>query len=253
MTPRAVRSGVDGLLLAVVLAVIWEALHLVVGDLALTSPWQTALAAAALLRSPDFWPHAAETGGAVLRAYVLAVGLGLPVGVLLGAHRLSGEVAEPVLVALYSIPKIALYPVILLLFGIGMAAKVAFGTIHGVVPVAIFAMNAVRAIDPIHLRTARVLRLPPIALTRSILLPAAVPGIVTGLRVGFALTLVGTLMGEMFAAQRGVGYVLMQAMGVHDMKTILSVTLILVAVAVAVSVAMLRVDRRLHHGATPAA
>ena len=72
-------------------------------------------------------------------------------------------VAEPILVALYSIPKVTLYPVILLIFGIGMPAKVAFGAIHGIfpVPISIFAMNAVRNINPTHLRTARVLRLPP--------------------------------------------------------------------------------------------
>ena len=51
----------------------------------------------------------------------------LAIGVWLGAHRLSGEVGEPILVALYSLPKITLYPVILLMFGLGMSAKVAFG------------------------------------------------------------------------------------------------------------------------------
>ena len=63
---------------------------------------------------------------------------GLGLGVLLGAHRLSGEVAEPMLVALYSIPKITLYPVILLLFGLGISAKIAFGVMHGIIPVILF-------------------------------------------------------------------------------------------------------------------
>jgi NitT/TauT family transport system permease protein len=228
------------------LAALWQLLYLAVGDLALTSPWRTVAAAATLLRSPDFWPHLAETGVALLMGYAIAVAVGLPVGLLLGAHRLSGEVAEPMLVALYAIPKITLYPIILLLFGIGMPAKVAFGAIHGVVPIVVFSVSAVRTLDPIYLRTARVLRLTPLAVARTILVPAAVPEIFTGLRVGFALTLVGTLMGEMFGSQRGLGYLLMQAMGVHNMQTILSVTLILVAFAVTVSVVLLGVDRRLH-------
>ena len=74
--------------------------------------------------------------------------LGLLIGVPLGAARFAGEVAEPILVALYSIPKVTLYPVILLIFGIGMPAKVAFGALHGIVPISIFAMNAVRNINP---------------------------------------------------------------------------------------------------------
>jgi ABC-type proline/glycine betaine transport system permease subunit len=70
-------------------------------------------------------------------------------------YRFAGEVAEPVLVALYSIPKITLYPIVLLAFGIGMPAKIAFGAIHGIVPVAIFALGAVRNLNPVYLKAAR--------------------------------------------------------------------------------------------------
>ena len=60
---------------------------------------------------------------------------GLGLGVIFGARHLAGEVAEPILAALYSLPKITLYPVILLTFGLGMSAKVAFGAIHGIIPI----------------------------------------------------------------------------------------------------------------------
>ena len=63
------------------------------------------------------------------------------------------------LVALYSIPKITLYPILLLAFGLGMSAKVAFGAIHGIIPIALFTLNAVRNIKPILLKTGRVLKL----------------------------------------------------------------------------------------------
>ena len=59
----------------------------------------------------------------------------------LGLHRLSGDAMEPMLVALYSIPKITLYPIVLLAFGLGMSAKIAFGAIHGIIPVALFALT----------------------------------------------------------------------------------------------------------------
>ena len=90
------------------------------------------------------------------------------------------------------------------------------------------------------------MRLGPLPLATRVLLPAALPEVFTGLRVGFALTLVGTLMGEMFGSQRGIGFMLMRAMGSHDMATIMSVTLLLVLFATLVSVALLVVDRRLH-------
>ncbi len=157
------------------------------------------------------------------------------------------------LVALYSIPKITLYPIVLLAFGIGMPAKVAFGAIHGIVPVAIFTLGAVRSLNPVYVKAARVMRLPPTQIARRVLLPAAIPEIFTGIRIGFSLTLIGTLLGEMFASQRGLGYLLIQAIGLHNVKVIMAVTLLLVIVAVAASAALLALDRRLRrnrHGAT---
>lgn len=240
------RQLADGLALAAIVALVWQALYEFAGESALTSPLDTVTHAAGLVASPTFWPHVQETGLAVFQGLLIAVLGGLAIGLSLGVHRFAGDVADPILVTLYSIPKITLYPIILLFFGIGMPAKVAFGAIHGIVPVIIFSMNAMRNIAPVYLKTARVMRLGPWSLARTVLFPAAMPEIFTGLRVGFALTLVGTLMGEMFGSQRGLGYMLMVAMGTHDMATIMSVTLLLVAFATVVSIALLAIDRRLH-------
>jgi NitT/TauT family transport system permease protein len=249
VTRGALRQSFDILALVAAIGLVWQLLYEYAGDVALSSPLATFAHAGRLLASPAFWPHLEETGLAFAQGLAIAVAAGLAIGLTLGVHRLSGEVAEPILVALYSIPKITLYPIILLFFGIGMPAKVAFGAIHGVIPIAIFSMNAMRNIRPVLLRTARALRLGPFAMARTVLLPAAVPEIFTGLRVGFALTLVGTLLGEMFGSQRGLGYKLMVAMGTHDMATIMSVTLLLVLFAAAVSIVLLAIDHRLHRHA----
>ncbi len=181
-------------------------------------------------------------------ALAIAVSLGLLIGFALGLHRLSGDAMEPMLVALYSIPKITLYPIILLAFGIGISAKIAFGAIHGIVPVALFTLSAVRTIKPILIKTGRVLKLSPTGMVREILFPAAVPEIFTGIRVGFSLTLIGTVLGEMFAAQRGLGYLLMSAISLYNIDLIMSVTFLLVVLATSVNTVLLAIDRRLHHG-----
>jgi NitT/TauT family transport system permease protein len=199
-----------------------------------------------MLSMPSFLPHVRETVAAFVQGFAIAVLLGLAIGLVLGAHRLSGEVAEPVLVALYSIPKVTLYPVILLVFGIGMPAKVAFGAIQGIVPVSLFALNAIRNIKPVYTRTGRMLRLPPARLARDVIIPAALPEIVTGIRVGFSLTLIGTLLGEMFGAQRGLGFLLLQAMTLHNVRTIMALTLLIVIAAATVNALLLAaVERRL--------
>lgn len=236
----------DPAILLFVILLTWEVLYLLVGDVALRSPLATAENLRTLLVDARFMPHVRETLLAFVQGFAIAVVVGLLIGVPLGAARFAGEVAEPILVALYSIPKVTLYPVILLIFGIGMPAKVAFGAIHGIVPISIFAMNAVRNVNPTHLRTARVMRLSTSGFALKILIPATLPEIVTGIRVGFSLALIGTLLGEMFGSQRGLGHLLMQAMSLHNIERILALTLLLVAFAAGVNALLLALDRHLH-------
>lgn len=239
----------DTLLVIVALLALWQILHWIAGSVALTSPADTLARAVELLGSASFWPHVAETGVALLYSLLLAVFGGLTIGIALGINRLAGEVAEPILVSLYSLPKITLYPLILLAFGLGLSAKVAFGTIHGIIPVIIFTMNAVRTIPPVMLRSARVMHLSSPQLVSTIILPAALPELVSGLRVGFSLTLLGVLIGEMFASQRGLGYLVMNAIGGHDVPTMMAVVLILATTAVLISAGLLHIDRRMHRRA----
>ena len=245
MTDALPQRALGTALLVVALLACWQALFIHAGASALTSPLDTIAYAAQLLGTASFYPHLIETAKAFTIALGFALAFGFLIGFTLGLHRFSGEVGEPVLVALYSIPKITLYPIVLLAFGIGMPAKVAFGAIHGVVPIAIITLAAVRNLNPVYLKAARVLRLKPWQITASVLLPAAVPEIFTGVRVGFSLTLIGTLLGEMFASQRGLGFLLIQAIGLHNIRLIMALTLILVVIAVTASTILLAVDHRL--------
>lgn len=240
------RRSAEMLLLLAALAALWQLAHLYAGEAALSSPAAAAMRAAELLGSGRFWLHARETGIALAYAFLIAAAGGIALGLLLGLHRTSGAVAEPILVSLYSLPKITLYPVILLLFGLGLPAKVAFGAIHGIVPVTLFALNGVRAVKPVYFKAARAMRLPPRTLVTGIVLPAALPEIATGIRVGFCLTVLGVLIGEMFASQRGLGFLIMTAAGQSDMPTLLAVALMLAAAAVAANALLLRLDALLH-------
>ena len=238
---RAVRAVV---LIACVLAA-WQVLYWYAGSSALTSPLDTITYTVELVTSARFYPHLIETAKAFAVALGIAISCGILIGFSLGLYRFASEVAEPVLVALYSIPKITLYPIVLLAFGIGMPAKIAFGAIHGIVPIAIFALGAVRNLNPVYLKAARVMRMTPWRIAGRVLLPAAIPEIFTGIRIGFSLTLIGTLLGEMFASQRGLGHLLIQAIGLHNIRMIMAVTLLLVVIAVTASALLLAVDRRL--------
>ncbi|WP_291296363.1 ABC transporter permease [Elioraea sp.] len=233
------------LLLVIGVTAVWQVLYLLVGEIALRSPAETVASLAGLLADPRFWPHLRETTLAFGFALLLAAASGLLIGITLGVNRFARDVAEPMLVAIYSIPKVTLYPILLLAFGLGISAKVAFGAIHGFIPIALFTMNAVRTIRPVLIKTGRIMKLSPPALMWRILLPAALPEIFTGLRIGFSLTLIGTLLGEMFASQRGLGFMLMNAIGLHHVDIIMSITLLVTVFAVTVSLLLIHLDRKL--------
>src|SRR5215831_16584996 len=200
------------------------------------------------MRTATFWGHAAATASAFGLASVIAIVSGIGLGLWLGLHRFAGDVADPILGTLYSIPKITLYPLILLVFGLGISAKIAFGVIHGIFPIAIFTMNAVRNVAPVYRRTARIMRLSPVATAATVMAPAALPEILTGIRVGVALTLLGTLIGELFAATSGLGFVLIRAMDVHAVVDILAITLLLFCFAACVNASLRLVERWARHG-----
>lgn len=243
--PKLERAGELTVLIMLLLAA-WQLMHHVAGDVAMTTPLETIRYTGKLLVSADFWPHLQTTGTAFVIALALALAAGSFIGILLGFHRLSGEVAEPILVAIYSIPKVILFPIILLVFGLGLTSEVAFGTLHGIVPVMVFTMNAVRNIKPVLIRTGRVLGLSTWSMMRTILLPAAFPEIFTGLRIGFSVTLLGTVMSEMFGSKRGLGFLLMNALGVNDVQIIMSLALMLVTFAAIANSTLMAIERRIY-------
>ena len=152
---RATDTG--GVVLGAVL--LWAAVVSWTGPHVLTDPLSTLAYLGKLLLDPDFHAAAWETLRAFTLALLIAGSTGLVIGMLLGAHRTSGDVAEPILTTLYSIPKITFYPMVLLFFGLGISARLAFGAIHGVVPVVLYTMAAVRWIWPVHFRTAHAMGL----------------------------------------------------------------------------------------------
>ncbi|WP_213736904.1 ABC transporter permease subunit [Bradyrhizobium sp. dw_411] len=226
---------------------IWQLLYLYVGDSALASPLQTVEKLSVLLRTGDFWIHVSETGRAFVLALLIAVLGGIALGVILGLGRLAGDVAEPILVTLYSIPKIVLYPLVLLCFGLGMSAKVAFGVMHGLIPITLFSMNAIRQMKPVYRRTSQVLRLTTLQTALTVIVPAILPEIISGVRLGFSLTLLGVLIGEMFASQRGLGFLLTSAINLGQIDTIMAIALLLTVFAIACNTLMMMFDRHLAH------
>jgi NitT/TauT family transport system permease protein len=242
----ASRRATDTLIIAAVILAAWQIVHQIAGATALPAPLPTMTYLVHMVPTARFAENAMATLHAFSLALLLAYGIGLAVGIWMGAHRLSGAVGEPILVVIYSLPKITLYPVVLLIFGLGISGKVAFGAMHGVLPVALLTMGAIRAIPPVYLRTARSLQLSPWQTITTVLLPAALPEVFTGLRIGFTVTLLGVLLGEMFASKAGLGSMIMSDMSLAQSEDMVTVAIILFAFAAIANALLLWIEHKLH-------
>jgi NitT/TauT family transport system permease protein len=240
------RRTLDSLILAAVLLILWQGTHELAGGTAISGPGTTLVQTYKLVVAADFWVNVGSTFRAYSLALVVAIGGGLLIGLTLGTNRLLGEAGEPALMTFYTVPKVAFFPIILLIFGIGLAAEVVFGAIHGIVPVAIFTLNAVRNVKRVLLKTARVMRLGRGQLWLTLLVPSAVPEIFTGIRIGISLTFIGTILSEMFGSHQGIGFMLMNAIGINNGDLIMALAVLIMLFAVVVSSALMAVDNRLH-------
>ena len=225
---------------------------------AISAPLETLALLARIMGTVRFWLDVRETGQAFLLALLLSSVLGVVLGVALGLSRQAGETVEPLLVTFYALPKVTLYPVVLLVFGLGLSAKVAFGVMHGLVPITLMTRSAISQLPPVYGRTARVLHMSRMDSARRIMLPAIIPDVIAGLRIGVSLSLLGVLIGEMFASKRGLGFAAMRAMGQGDIKTILAIGVFLAVCAIAANTGLLRLERAIRvrrqpASATPAA
>ena len=215
---------------------LWHFLSLSYGTDAVAAPVATWQRLAMLISTGFIGSHLNFTLSSWIVSVLLAGVVGLSLGLLLGLHRASGLVFEPLVIAVSSLPKVTLYPMVLLICGLGQSSKIAFGFIHGVLPIMLFTLGAAREIPLHYVKTARTLGLDRVNTLRRVMLPAMASGIVSGMRLGASLALLGVIIGEMFGAQRGLGFLLMNAIDINDTAQMAAVALILIFLALALSV-----------------
>ena len=165
----------------------------------------------ALVLEPEHEDGLAGLGETLLKAaiaYVLAVVIGVGGGILLGSVRPLRQAVNPFVIALYGMPKILVLPWIMLFLGFGATPAVVYATIHGVFPILVLVTGAVRDVDATLVTVARAFGARRWQLYWKVVLPAIVPTVLAGMRLGVVFCLLGVLVVEMFAGLRGMGYVL---------------------------------------------
>ncbi|TDC88731.1 ABC transporter permease [Actinomadura sp. 7K507] len=146
------------------------------------------------------------TLGRVLASFGLALAAGVPLGLLMGRVRTVRLMFRPVVSFLFPTPKVAVYPALVILFGLGTASKVAMGFAEAVFPVLLATTAASSRVEPSMVWSARGLGTSRAGVLVRVVLPAALPGILTGARIGLVGAISGVFVAELIVAADGLGH-----------------------------------------------
>jgi len=195
-----------------------------------SAPTRIIKAGAAMVRDGSIWNDLAVSGLEFALGYGLAVVVGVPLGILMGWYRRFNALLEPFVNALYATPRIALMPLIIIWFGVDMTSKVAIIFLSTVFPILVNTMTGVRTIDRDFIKVARSFGATDGQLFLTVALPSSVPNLLTGLRLGLGHALIGIVVGEMYGASAGIGY-MMQIAGATFQTDRVMVGIIIIAAA----------------------
>jgi NitT/TauT family transport system permease protein len=181
----------------------------------------------------------------VLLGFLLAVTVGVPLGLFMGWSRIAFNFLDPLVELLRPIPPTAWVAISLLLFGLGLQQKVFVVFVGTVSPILITTLDGVRGIDAILLKVARTHNASQADTLRKVVLPALLPNILTSFRVGIGMGWMVVVAAELIAAEAGLGYLLIQAYRIFRMDVMIAVMLIIGLLALLMDRGMRWVQRRL--------
>jgi ABC-type nitrate/sulfonate/bicarbonate transport system permease component len=190
-------------------------------------------ALAVLAVNADFYRHLGLSLMEVGQALAIGGGLGIATGLILGGSEFLSRAFERYLYYLGPTPKIIFFPVMIMWFGIGPASKVALGALSCFFPIVLSVAAGMRQIDPVLIRVGRSFHASPLQMAAKIHLPAMREPVLNGVRLGFGVAVIGTLLAETKLSNAGIGHLIMQAYAVFDMPRMYAMLIVLFSLAIA--------------------
>jgi len=238
VSPARVR-----LLLAAALLLAWEALPRLGLIPTLFLPPFTDTMIALARSAPEYLHHLLLSAKAILIAGTMACGAGILLGLLAGSIRPVAKFLQPIAAGAYAVPLVILYPLFTAWFGIGIQSKIAFATLYGFLPCLLGMIAGAQTIDRHYVVVARSFGATRLQMVTRVLLPAAIPTVLSSLRVGGALVIVGVIVAEMLTSAEGIGYLITKNRTLLDSPRVFAGILIVIFLVLAFD----RVVRLLEH------
>ncbi len=241
------RSRLLGVIAIVALFVLWE---IVVDTKIVHSPSLPPVSAI----GADWWLLAtngtlvAQLGPSLERiafGYGLAVIVGVSIGLAMGYYRTAYNLLEPLTELLRPIPSPAYIPLAIIFLGLGDEMKVFVVFFACIFPIILNTYGGVSAIDPVQLDTGRTFRLTRAQIVRKIVLPAALPSILTGMRISIGLALIVVVIAEMVASNTGIGAFILNAQRFFNVTDMYAGIFTLAIVGYALNTVFLQAESRL--------
>jgi NitT/TauT family transport system permease protein len=199
------------LITAAAILALWSFAVQFSGTKIFPSPAAVAGAIATLAEKSLLWRYIADSLGRVFAGYVIAIIIGIPLGFLLGWYAPLARAVNPLIQMLRPISPLAWMPLAVIWFGVSNAAPVFLIFLASFFPIVVAAMNGVRNVPPMYLQAGRNFGLTTSQLMIRVVAPAALPGIIVGLRLAFGIAWVVLVAAEMIAVDSGLGYLIIDA------------------------------------------
>jgi NitT/TauT family transport system permease protein len=225
--------------------VLWELAgrFLLPNSLFLATPLQAITAAAELYRTGELQRHVWVSFQEFILGYSIAAVSGILIGLLVTSSKVMSAVTKPWVDGLYATPIIAIAPLVILWFGIGIWSKVFVVFSVVVFPVIINTEAGIRNTDRSLIEAVRSFGATPMQIFMKVSLPSALSFILAGLRLGIGRGLIGVVVGELFGARAGLGYLILQSAEVFNMPRLFAGVLILAVAGIGMTAAFHAFER----------
>ena len=211
MTRRDLQTAFYPLLGVAAIIVVWQVYVSAFGVSRIVLPGPLDILRATLANWPilmrETWPTFLES----VLGFALAVAIGIPVAVCVASSRVLNLTLYPILIATQSIPKVAVAPIILVWFGLGLQSKLVIAFLVAFFPIVVDTATGMKATPPGLLELARSLRASPLQIFLKVQFPAALPSIFAGAKVAVTLAVIGAVIGEFVGSLNGLGNLLLTA------------------------------------------
>ncbi len=207
------------------------------------SPADIGAALAATAADGTLWQDMYVTATETLAGFALGNGVGVTIGLLLWYSRFVSRVLEPFILALGSIPIIALAPVTIIWFGTGFASKVAMSTLSVVVVAIVIAYKGAMGVDPDQINLMRSLGARRAQIFRYLVVPASMTDIFAGLKMTVGFALVGAIVGEFMSSSEGLGHQIFKSGSLYAISAVMAELIATIVLALALSGIVVRMER----------